>query len=152
MLRVDDRQMAYSRSGVALFAASAVLLLTGCSDLVEEWTGEVSREFGSAAELADDWNRPVSWLPEDATRIRLHHSLEGSEAVLGAISATALDPAVCAETARQSGPAYTREWSPWAYLDRAWACGEWTVIATDDGWYGWTPSGPDEMAASPSSG
>ncbi len=152
MPQVDDRQMAHSRSLVALVAASALLLLTGCADLVEEWTGEASREFESTTALADGWDRQVPWLPEDATHIRVHHALDGDEAVLGATSPTALDPALCAEAARQSGPAFTREWSPWAFLDRVWACGEWTVVATDDGWYGWTPSGPDELAASPSAG
>lgn len=144
--------MTRSRSVLALAAASAVVLLTGCSQLIEDWTGEESLRSDSVAELEEGWDRPVPWLPADATSIRLHHSLEGDEAVLGATTGTPLDPTLCAETVRQSGPAYTRDWSPWAFLDRVWACGDWTVIATDNGWYGWTPSGEDEKAATPPAG
>jgi hypothetical protein len=36
-------------------------------------------------------------------------------------------------------------------MDKVFACGDWSVVRTDDGWLGWTPNAPDEAAESPAS-
>lgn len=33
--------------------------------------------------------------------------------------------------------------------NRSEICGDWTVISTEDGRFGWTPNDPDERAVSP---
>jgi hypothetical protein len=73
-------------------------------------------------------------------------------AILSATTDATLDSSHCAETPRQSAPALTQPWSPKdkdVFVDSAFACGDWTVIAAPGGWYGWTPNDPDEKAVSP---
>lgn len=59
-----------------------------------------------------------------------------------------LDPSQCVEVERLSAPQYDVAGAPEAYeFARAYACGVWTVIPTDTGWYGWTPNSPREQEA-----
>jgi hypothetical protein len=133
---------------IAAAALVAALALSGCSQIHDGLTGEASHAFSSATDLDGNWDRDLPWLPEDSGDIRVHES-RGEPAVLRLVSDAELDPAQCAEVERLSGPAFDEEWSPDAYVDQAWACGDWTLIPTDDGWYGWTPNDPDEAAQSP---
>jgi hypothetical protein len=51
---------------------------------------------------------------------------------------------------RQSANVYAFDDTPDVYaMDTLWACGVWSVVPTDTGWFGWTPNSPDEEAASP---
>ena len=127
----------------------ALSTLTGCS-VVDELRNEASSEFASTAELASDWKQDAAWVPGDATDIRTRFSTVSGTAILRATTTSPLDPELCAEVDRQSGPAFEQDWSGDPYVDNAWACDNWTVVATDDGWYGWTPNHPDEQAQSPS--
>ena len=135
-----------------LIAAGALLTavsLSGCS-IADTLQNESSHEFESVTVMDADWNADAAWVPSDATDIRVHASLNGEIAILAATTTDDLDPALCAEVERQSGPVYGEDWAPDAYsADEAWACGVWTVIPTDDGWFGWTPNDPDEQQASP---
>jgi hypothetical protein len=137
-----------------LIAAGTLLTavsLTGCS-VADTLQNESSYEFGTVSVMEKNWNAEAPWVPADATDIQVHSSLDGEIAILGATTTAALDPASCAEVERSSAPVYGEDWAPDAYsVDVAWACGAWTVIATDDGWFGWTPNDPDELAASPAS-
>ncbi|WP_179872894.1 hypothetical protein [Microcella indica] len=130
-------------SALALASATA---LTGCA-IADSLQNEKASEFSSTADLVADWEKSAPWLPEDATGIRIRETPDAAPATLLATSSTALDPAVCIETERLSGPTFALDGAPSPYTDSAFACGEWTVIPTDDGWYGWTPNHPDERAA-----
>jgi uncharacterized protein YceK len=124
--------------------------LTGCSSIIDQIPREKSHEFTSAQDLARNWNQPVAWLPSDATLIKTREAAAGSPAILAATTDAELDGSQCAETDRQSAPTFSDEWSPEnVYVDRVFACGDWAVIKTDSGWFGWTPNDPDEKAVSP---
>lgn len=135
-----------------VFAAVAVtgLALTGCSSVIDKIQREKTNQFASTQELARNWDRTADWLPTDSTQIRIREASAGDPAILAATTKIDLDPAQCAETERQSAPIYSDDWSPTdVYVDRIFACGDWAVIKTDGGWYGWTPNDPDEKAVSP---
>lgn len=136
---------------LSLGAAGSLAILTGCA-FGDTINIETESRFDSTGELSANWDRSAPWLPGDATDILIREVRTADSAVLLAASATELDPALCVETDRLSAPMFTVDGAPDPYTDRAFACGAWTVIPTDDGWYGWTPSHPDEQAASDSIG
>lgn len=141
-----------SRGTAAVLAATAVaaLSLTGCSTLQQALQHESTARFADASALASDWDKTADWLPEDATAISVHESTDGAPASLLATSDAELDLTRCAEVERQSAPTFSIEDTPDVYtIDTVFACGDWAVVPTDDGWYGWTPNDPDERAASP---
>jgi hypothetical protein len=133
---------------LALIAAISVVSLAGCASIKDQLQNESSVEFATATEVATEWDKTAPWLPEDATDIQIRQSAEGDPAVLLSTSDAALDPSLCVETERKSAPTFTEDWSPDSYVDTIFACGDWAVIPTDTGWYGWTPNHPDEKAAS----
>lgn len=137
---------------VALVAViPAALVLSGCSLVDEVVYQQRSDHFDTAAELTSDWSGAAPWVPDDASDIRIRESMNGNVVALLATSDAELDPTLCAEVERQSGPSYEVEGAPDAFAaSDAYACGEWTVIAADGGWFGWTPNDPDEKAVSPS--
>ena len=129
----------------------AALVLSGCSVVDELVYQQRSEEFATTIDFTTDWAGSAPWVPEDASDIRIRESTSGDVVAILLTSGTELDPGLCGEVERQSGPSFTIDGAPDAYrATGAWACGEWTVIAADDGWYGWTPNDPDEQAASPS--
>ncbi|MBX9472046.1 hypothetical protein [Microcella sp.] len=127
---------------VALVSAAA---LTGCS-IGDALNNERVSEFSTTTELSQNWERTAPWLPNDATGIRIRETPDAAPAVLLATSSADLDPSVCVETERLSGPVFSVDGAPNPYTDSAYACGDWTVIPSADGWYGWTPNHPDEQA------
>lgn len=130
--------------------ALAGLTLTGCTSITDLLQREASNQFTSVEDLAQNWDMEAAWLPADATQIKIHESTAGGTAILSATTDAQLDVSQCAETDRQSAPAFSESWSPEnEYVDRAFACGDWAVIETSNGWYGWTPNDPDEKAVSP---
>lgn len=135
-----------------LSAALLVLSLTGCTSVGDLLQQEASHEFPTRADLAAEWGKDAPWVPADATAISTRESTAGDPASLIAVSAADLDPAQCAEVDRESAPIFALEGTPDIYkTDHVFACGSWAVVATDDGWYGWTPNDPDEQAQSPKS-
>ena len=58
-----------------------------------------------------------------------------------------LNPTLCARTARLTHPTFTAPWSPNTDVPTVYVCGEWDVIPTADGWFGWTKNSPQEQAA-----
>ncbi|MDJ0377043.1 hypothetical protein [Cryobacterium sp. PH31-L1] len=132
-------------------AALTALALTGCSNIIEQVQREKSLEFPSVPILTEEWDQRADWLPADATQITIREAAAGGgPAILAATTNSDLDPMQCAETDRQSAPTYAEDWSPDdVYVDRVFACANWAVIKTADGWYGWTPNDPDELAVSP---
>jgi hypothetical protein len=134
---------------VALIAALSIAALTGCASIQGALQKESAVEFDTAADVADEWDKSAPWLPEDATDIRIHQASQGDPAVLLSTSNAELDPSLCVEVERQSAATFTEDWAPDSYAaDNVFACGDWAVIPTANGWYGWTPNHPDEKAAS----
>ncbi len=140
----------------SLAGAGALVLtagaLSGCSSLIDELAHH--QRSGSYAALADvpAGELDAPWLPADATEIELTRTTDAdaSDAAVLVQSETDLDAALCAPVERQSAPAYALEGAPDVYkISDAFACGTWTVVATEDGWLGWTPGDPDETALSP---
>ena len=127
----------------------SIATLTGCS-VVDELRNEAATDFATTADLNEDWSKDADWVPAGSTDIRTRYSTVSNTAILRATTASPLDPELCVEIDRQSGPAFEQDWSGDAFVDNAWACDNWTVVATDDGWYGWTPNYPEEQEQSPS--
>jgi hypothetical protein len=133
---------------LVILGAMSALALAGCAAIGDTLQNESSIEFDTAAEVADEWEDTAPWLPDDATRIQIHQSVGGGPAILLSTSEGELDPSLCVETERKSAATFTQDWSPESYVDTVFACGDWAVIPTETGWYGWTPNHPDERAAS----
>lgn len=127
---------------------AGMLSLTGCSvydSLIHKQTTSTFEDveaFDAGAEIDADW------LPSDATEITVRTSTieKAEEAVILLTSDSALDG--CAETGRYSAPAWALDKAPDPYAAKtAFACGDWTVMASEQGWYGWTPNSDEERSA-----
>ncbi|GAA3214343.1 hypothetical protein [Microbacterium terregens] len=132
---------------------AATLALQGCAVVDELVYKQRSSAFPTAEAAREAWDLDAAWVPADAKDVRVVESTVAgaSDAVLLVSSDTALDPALCAEVIRQSGAGYTIDGAPDAYrADTVFACGPWSVIPSDEGWFGWTPNHPNELAQSPS--
>jgi hypothetical protein len=137
-------------AAVALLALS----LTGCSAVTDLIHNETESEFEDRAAFAEEWHGAdaAAWLPGDAEQIHVRESTAGDTAIIAFSSGSPLNPTKCAETDRLSGPSFTDDWAPEkVYVDRVFACGDWAVMPTADGWYGWTPSAPGEQEVAPAS-
>lgn len=117
-------------SVAAIAAASALLVLTGCTGVMEQLRNESSSRFASTTELDDEWGRTAPWLPDDASGIRVKESIGGDPAVLRAVTSTELDPEQCTDVERQSAPTFGEDWSPDPYVETVLICGGWAVIPT----------------------
>lgn len=140
-----------TRPALAASALIAVGLisLTGCSaydSIVHKQatsTYEDAQAFGDAAVDAE-------WIPQDSTEITVRTSTieDAADAVILLTSGSAL-PDDCAEVERQSAPAWVLDDAPDPYKAKTvFACGDWSVMTTGDGWFGWTPNSDEERAAS----
>ncbi|WP_217176984.1 hypothetical protein [Streptomyces sp. AC495_CC817] len=129
----------------------AALLATGCSSLVDRVLyKEIELSFDDRDALVKGWDQEAPWVPADASHITGTASVDGTNAAVLLRSDADLDPELCAETSRRSAPVYALTDAPAVYeMDTVFACGDWSVVATDDGWLGWTPNHPEEAAASP---
>ena len=128
------------------------LTLTGCSAVTDLLYDETESEFADREAFEKDWPRADSaqWLPGDAQTIHVRESGDGTVAIIGFASASELDAQHCVETERLSSPSFTDDWAPSeVFVDRVFACGDWAVMATDDGWFGWSPSAPGEQEVAP---
>lgn len=132
---------------------TAALALQGCAVVDEIAHKQRSATFPTAAALHEESGLDIAWMPADATDIRIVRStLAGASdaSVLLTSPTDALDPEVCAEVDRQSAPNYAIEGAPSVYSESTvFACGDWSVVASSDGWFGWTPNNPGEATQSP---
>ena len=142
-------------AALALVAAAAVAL-PGCAVVDELVYKQRSSNFDALADTPDDSVAHAAWVPADATDIRIVESTQ-SDADTAAMlftSSAALDPDLCLEVDRQSAPLYAIDGAPEIYgehgKESVFACGTWSVVPSDDGWFGWTPNAPGEQAQSPS--
>lgn len=146
-MNAPHRSTALALVGIAL----AGVALTGCSAIEEAFSRQESRTYDTLADARED-GVDAAWIPADATGIRLTRTTDAGAANATVLleSARELDPAVCAEVSRQSAPTYSIEGAPDVYkAETVYACGAWSVLAADGGWYGWTPNHPNEQTQSP---
>jgi len=145
------RHLMPSVAAVVLLA-SVALTASGCAVVDGLVHKQKSAEYADADAFVADGDLDAPWLPVDSTQIRVIRSTQADDAALAAESSIELDPALCTEVPRQSAPAYTLDDAVDVYdLDTVFACGDWAVAKTPDGWLGWTPNHPDEAAQSPTS-
>jgi len=131
--------------GIAV-AASLGLALSGCvlADVLQK---EMASSYGSTDALDEQWGKSAPWLPADSADIEVRESTRSEHAVLQATTEAGLDPASCTLTERESLWTYSVDWAPQTLPDEVWACGDWAVVETDDGYFGWTPNSDGEAAA-----
>ncbi|KAA9147596.1 hypothetical protein F6B41_14625 [Microbacterium lushaniae] len=139
-------------AGVVLLAAGSGL--TGCAaynDVVHHFADDT---YDDAVAARDALGPGAQWIPADAVEIRTRTSTRGDpDAVVQFVSGSPLDPELCAPGPRMSGAAWYFGDSPDVYtLTDAYVCGEWTAVATDDGWLGWTPNSAAERDAAGAAG
>lgn len=135
-------------------AASALLVagllsLTGCSVYDSLVHKQATSTFVDVEAFHEGAEVDAHWVPDDATEITVRTSTldDAEEAVLLLTSGSALADE-CAEVERYSAPAWVLDDAPDPYKAKSvFACGDWTVMATDDGWYGWTPNSAEERSA-----
>jgi hypothetical protein len=153
----ETRRPAISRSPLFAVAVAIVVAIVALfvfldvADVFRLGHPVSSTTYASKAELVKDWDKSAPWLPGDATGIQVKEVKQYGPgfdpAILRAISRSALNPALCAQTSRLTSPALTASWAPDADVPKVYACGDWDVIPTPDGWFGWTKNGPQEQAA-----
>lgn len=105
--------------------------------------------FDDADAFRADTPVDADWVPDDVTALTLRTSTieDADDAVLLLTSTTAL-PDECVETERTSAPTWTLDDGPSAYEAKTvFVCGDWSVIPSDDGWFGWTPNSDEEKAS-----
>ncbi len=131
-------RVAVATGAVALLAAS----LTGCTIVDEVLHGERPASYDSAADVPEELG--LDWAPADATDIDVIASsrAEGTATVL--LTSSSDLPDDCVLVPRESGPTMTltdeeRELPETYKATEVQLCGDWAVLPTADGWYGWTP-------------
>ena len=129
------------------------LALTGCGNPVDALQKRVSGTADTRADLLDAWSTtPASdpdWVPADAVDARYVAGTAGADgATPGTVRVTSPSglPASCTTVERRSLDSFGEEWAvPVEDLpERVQRCGNWIVVPTDDGWFGWTPLSPAE--------
>ncbi|RLP77985.1 hypothetical protein D9V32_01245 [Mycetocola tolaasinivorans] len=133
--------------------AGAALALTvtvsGCAGIDELVTRTKAASYQDRDALISS-GIAASWVPRDAHRIRASRSLDGADMSVLITSKSGLDPRKCPRVARKSTPSYVLAGAPNAYAAKdVFACGEWSVIPTRGGWFGWTPNHPGESQTKP---
>lgn len=154
----DSGSMPHSRIPrfAAILTAAGLLVLsagvTGCS-VVDQLAHKMTTDHHDRFEaLPEDLSAAAPWIPSDATDITVVSStVDDATTIRLSANDDELDTALCAEADRQSAPTMSMDDAPDVYaVDHVLACGAWSVIPTDDGWFGWTPNHPDEEKQSPS--
>jgi hypothetical protein len=112
--------------------------------------------YATRSELIKEWDKSAPWLPNDATGIQIKEVKEYGPtfdpAILRSTSHSSLNPALCVQASRLSSPAFTAPWSPGTNVPKVFVCGDWDVIPTEDGWFGWTKNSQRERAAAAQDG
>ncbi|WP_144876737.1 hypothetical protein [Microbacterium sp. 1.5R] len=128
---------------------AGLLSLTGCSaydSLVHKYA---TSTFDDAEAFAKDAAVDATWVPADATDITVRTSTleDAADAVILLTSESAL-PEECSEVDRFSAPSWVLDDAPDPYKAKTvFVCGDWSVVPSDDGWFGWTPNSAEERNA-----
>ena len=133
---------------------AGLLALTGCSAYDSLVHKQSTSTFEDAGAFADGAEVDADWLPTDATEITVRTStLEDAADAVVMLTSSSPVSGDCTETERSSAPAWVLDEAPDPYTAKTvFVCGDWSMIATDDGWYGWTPNSDDERAAAAAAG
>ncbi|QDE35928.1 hypothetical protein FIV50_14690 [Microbacterium foliorum] len=136
------------------FAASALVLLgltslAGCSAYDSIVHKQATSTFDDVEAFDDGAEVDAGWIPTDATDITVRTSTleNAADAVVLLSSASALADD-CTEVERLSAPTWVLDDAPDPYKAKTvFACGDWSVMSTDSGWFGWTPNSDEERSA-----
>lgn len=132
----------------ALLLAGA-LTLSGCAAYDSIVHKQATSTFDDVAAFDDGAEVDTDWLPADATAITVRTSTieDAPDAVILLTSESALGED-CVEVDRQSAPAWVLDDAPDPYtVKTVFACGDWSVVQSADGWFGWTPNSEQERSA-----
>lgn len=140
-----------ARTALAAPALIAVglLSLTGCSAYDSLVHKQVTSTFEDVAAFDDGSEVDADWIPADATAITVRTSTieDAADAVILLSSDSDLS-ADCPEVERYSAPSWVLDDAPDPYTAKTvFACGDWSVMASDAGWFGWTPNSEEERNA-----
>lgn len=126
---------------IAAAALLATVALTGCSTIKDSLTHRHELAFDDYAAAADGWDKLPDWVPTDATDITVRETTNAPIAIVGLASPS--DPVGCTEAEREYIPGIGGDWAPTDYPHTVLRCGDYEVMATDAGWFGWTISETD---------
>lgn len=119
---------------------AATLATSGCSQITNTLEKVHEESFADMAAAKAGWKGvgAPDWLPADATDIHNLATTNESNSVILVTSASAL-PSTCAEADRKAIPFDSPDWAPKfdAFPDRVERCGDYEVLKTDHGWFGW---------------
>lgn len=135
----------------SLTVVAALLTVSGCSAVTDFLQNQESMEFETTQQLREEGRIDVAWVPDDGVEIKMIATADNDEIASLLVTTTSpLDSEKCAEVQRESAPQLGVEGAPDSYKSTTvFACGNWSVIPSGSGWYGWTPNDADEEAASP---
>jgi len=123
---------------VAFLTGGLVIALAGCAELGDLARQQHEEAFGTYGVAASDWvgvDIP-GWIPDDATDLRNVASLDETIAVVRVVTDSGLS-GDCEPAAREGIPLLSVDWSVEKWPDEVWACGDYEVMAVEDGWLGW---------------
>ncbi|WP_158297149.1 hypothetical protein [Zhihengliuella sp. ISTPL4] len=134
----------------AALLLGGTLLLGGCAAVEGLVHKQSTQTFEDADAFRADASVDADWVPHDATALTLRTStIEDADDAALLLTSTMTLPEDCVETVRTSAPTWTLDDAPSAYEAKTvFVCGDWSVIPSDDGWFGWTPNSDEEKAAS----
>jgi len=134
---------------VPALIAVGLLSLTGCSAVDSIVHKQSTSTFDDVEAFRDGADLDASWVPADATAITERTSTieKAPDAVILLTSSSSLSDE-CTEVERSSAPSWVLDDAPDPYkAETVFVCGDWSVIPTDDGWFGWTPNSDEERAS-----
>lgn len=126
-----------------------LISLTGCSAYDSIVHKQATSTYDDVEAFVEGTAVAADWIPADATEITVRTSTieNAADAVVLLASGSAL-PGDCTEVERRSAPAWVLDDAPDPYKAKTvFACGDWSVMTTGDGWFGWTPNSQEERAA-----
>ena len=134
MSRLDS-----ATAATTAFATGIVLIaLTGCAQIGDVISKQHREDFPTYEAAADGWvgvDIP-DWIPDDATDLRNLATLDETVSVMRVVTDT--DLAGSCETAPRTGlPQLAADWSTEVWPDDVQRCGDYEVMAMEDGWLGW---------------
>jgi hypothetical protein len=130
-------------------AALVPIALSGCG-VADSLHKQTSGTAATPAALQQAWRTPASrpdWVPADSTAIHYIAGTAGSADATPAsvrVATASPLPAGCTRISRRSLDSFGEDWAPSSFPDTVARCGNWAVMAVEDGWFGWTPLAPAE--------
>lgn len=128
---------------------AGLLSLSGCSAYDSLVHKQATSTFDDVAAFDAGAEVEADWVPGDSADITVRTStVEGAADAVVLLTSDSALAGDCAEVDRSSAPVWVLDEAPDPYeAETVFACGDWTVMATDDGWYGWTPNSEEERSA-----